>query len=147
MREPVISLHVQGRSPDGNGVEGVSEDAVCGGLAFVAARAPKDDDDDAPAVARRREGDGRAGGPRVAGLESVAARDGAAAPVEDLVRAFVARMNRRAKALGMVSTRYESPNGLPPDLKEARGFDTSTARDLAKLCRALVKTDGAQSAG
>ena len=67
----------------------------------------------------------------------------AAAPVEDLVRAFVARMNRRAKALGMVSTRYESPNGLPPDLKEARGFDTSTARDLAKLCRALVKTDGA----
>ena len=77
MREPVISLHVQGRSPDGNGVEGVSEDAVCGGLAFVAARAPEDDDDDAPAVARRREGDGRAGGPRVAGLESVAARDGA----------------------------------------------------------------------
>ena len=68
----------------------------------------------------------------------------AAAPVEDLVRAFVARMNRRAKALGMVSTRYESPNGLPPDLKEARGFDTSTARDLAKLCRALVKTDGAR---
>ena len=67
----------------------------------------------------------------------------AAAPVEDFVRAFVARMNRRAKALGMVSTRYESPNGLPPDLKEARGFDTSTARDLAKLCRALVKTDGA----
>ena len=67
----------------------------------------------------------------------------AAAPVEDLVRAFVARMNRRAKALGMVSTRYESPNGLPPDLKEARGFDTSTARDLAKLCRALVRTDGA----
>ena len=67
----------------------------------------------------------------------------AAAPVEDLVRAFVARMNRRAKALGMVSTCYESPNGLPPDLKEARGFDTSTARDLAKLCRALVKTDGA----
>lgn len=67
----------------------------------------------------------------------------AAAPVEVLVRAFVARMNRRAKALGMVSTRYESPNGLPPDLKEARGFDTSTARDLAKLCRALVKTDGA----
>lgn len=67
----------------------------------------------------------------------------AAAPVQDLVRAFVARMNRRAKALGMASTRYESPNGLPPGVKEARGFDTSTARDVAKLCRAVVRIDGA----
>lgn len=61
----------------------------------------------------------------------------------ELVRAFVARMNRRARELGMASTRYESPNGLPPGLKEARGFDTSTARDLAKLCRAVVRIDGA----
>lgn len=62
---------------------------------------------------------------------------------QELVRAFVARMNRRAKELGMASTRYASPNGLPPGLKDARGFDTSTARDLAKLCRAVVRIDGA----
>ncbi len=61
----------------------------------------------------------------------------------ELVQAFVARMNRRARELGMVATRYESPNGLPPGLREARGFDTSTARDLAKLCRAVVRIDGA----
>ena len=61
----------------------------------------------------------------------------------ELVQAFVARMNRRARELGMAATRYESPNGLPPGLREARGFDTSTARDLAKLCRAVVRIDGA----
>ena len=55
-----------------------------------------------------------------------------------LVQAFVARMNRRAKELGMTSTRYESPNGLPPARGEARGFDTSTAADIAKLCRRIV---------
>lgn len=60
----------------------------------------------------------------------------------ELVQAFVARMNRRAQELGMKSSRYESPNGLPPGLKEARGFDTSTASDLAKLCRRIVKIEG-----
>lgn len=59
------------------------------------------------------------------------------------VAAFVARMNRRAKELGMSSSRYESPNGLPPGLKEARGFDTGTARDLSKLCRRIVQVNGA----
>lgn len=66
-----------------------------------------------------------------------------AADSRALVRAFVARMNRRARALGMASTRYESPNGLPPGREEARGFDTSTARDVATLCCALVRIDGA----
>lgn len=61
----------------------------------------------------------------------------------ELVAAFVARMNRRAQELGMKSSRYESPNGLPPGLKEARGFDTSTASDLAKLCRQIVRIKGA----
>lgn len=55
-----------------------------------------------------------------------------------LVDAFVDRMNRRAKELGMLSTRYASPNGLPPLASERRGFDTSTAADIAKLCRRVV---------
>jgi len=59
------------------------------------------------------------------------------------VEAFVARMNRRAQELGMLKTRYESPNGLPPGLKERRGFDTSTAADLAKLARQVVRIPGA----
>jgi len=57
--------------------------------------------------------------------------------------AFVARMNRRAHELGMKDTRYASPNGLPPGTREKRGFDTSTASDIAKLCRAVVKIPGA----
>ncbi len=61
----------------------------------------------------------------------------------ELVKAFVARMNRRAGELGMNASRYESPNGLPPGVMEERGFDTSTARDLAKLCRQIVKIKGA----
>lgn len=60
-----------------------------------------------------------------------------------LVESFVARMNRRARELGMVSTRYYSPNGLPPGLREARGFDTSTAADQARLCRRIVGIEGA----
>ena len=57
--------------------------------------------------------------------------------------AFVARMNRRAHELGMDSTRYASPNGLPPGAKEKRGFDVSTAADIAKLCRHVVRMPGA----
>ena len=59
------------------------------------------------------------------------------------VDAFVARMNRRAHELGMDSTRYASPNGLPPGAKEKRGFDISTAADIAKLCRHVVRMPGA----
>jgi D-alanyl-D-alanine carboxypeptidase len=45
--------------------------------------------------------------------------------------AFVARMNAEAKLLGMNSTHFENPNGLPAD-----GHET-TARDMAVLARAL----------
>ena len=55
------------------------------------------------------------------------------------VRAFVDRMNRRARELGMANTRYVSPNGLTPYRNQAYpGFDISTAEDLSKLARHLV---------
>jgi len=55
-----------------------------------------------------------------------------------LVDSFIARMNRRAAELGMANTRYASPNGLPPPRGATRGFDVSTAADLARLARHLV---------
>lgn len=76
-------------------------------------------------------------------------RSGRKGPIPDdgksreRVDAFVARMNRRAQELGMVATRYESPNGLPPGVKERRGFDTSTALDLSRLGRRVVSIPGA----
>src|SRR5665213_2876534 len=45
---------------------------------------------------------------------------------------FVARMNSTARRLGMASTHYDNANGLPDD------GQTTTARDLAVLARALV---------
>ena len=62
----------------------------------------------------------------------------------DLLK-FIARMNARAKALGMASTQYDSPNGLPPyDAKRRpkkwrHGYDSSTAADILKLAREVVK--------
>ena len=55
------------------------------------------------------------------------------------VDAFVHRMNAKAKALGMASTKFYNPNGLPPprNAKE-RNFNVSTCRDLALLARALL---------
>ncbi|MBR4653703.1 MAG: D-alanyl-D-alanine carboxypeptidase [Kiritimatiellae bacterium] len=59
--------------------------------------------------------------------------------------AFIARMNARAAELGMSSTKYDSPNGLPPyDAKRRRknwrtGYDYSTAADVLKLSREVVK--------
>jgi D-alanyl-D-alanine carboxypeptidase len=44
---------------------------------------------------------------------------------------FVASMNAEARRLGMVSTNYNNPNGLPD------GGQVTTARDLAVLARAL----------
>jgi D-alanyl-D-alanine carboxypeptidase len=44
---------------------------------------------------------------------------------------FVASMNAEAQRLGMVSTHYNNPNGLPD------GGQVTTARDLAILARAL----------
>lgn len=62
----------------------------------------------------------------------------------ELVDAFVSRMNRRARELDMRSTRYASPNGLPPGPGiRGKDFDVSTARDLSKLARAVAVTPGA----
>lgn len=50
--------------------------------------------------------------------------------------AFIERMNARAAALGMVRTRFVSPNGLT----YGNGpHDITTARDLAALCRELLR--------
>lgn len=62
----------------------------------------------------------------------------------ELVDAFVSRMNRRARELDMRSTRYASPNGLPPGPGiRGKDFDVSTARDLSRLARAVAATPGA----
>ena len=55
--------------------------------------------------------------------------------------AFVARMNAKAKALGMNATVYHNPNGLPPNAAKRypwSEFNISTCRDQAKLARELV---------
>lgn len=50
--------------------------------------------------------------------------------------AFVDMMNQRARQIGMVSTTFRNPHGLPnPDQK-------TTARDLAVLARALIYDHG-----
>lgn len=49
------------------------------------------------------------------------------------VENFVARMNATAQRLGMTRTRFVNPNGLPADEQ------VTTARDLAKLSRAIVR--------
>ncbi|MEL7302190.1 MAG: D-alanyl-D-alanine carboxypeptidase family protein [Pseudomonadota bacterium] len=53
--------------------------------------------------------------------------------IDGSVEGFVANMNRTARRLGMTSTTFENPNGLP-----AAGQMT-TARDLALLTRAVVR--------
>ena len=55
------------------------------------------------------------------------------------LQAFVQRMNEKAKALGMAHTSFVTPNGFPPPHGSGKPYDTSTARDLVKLARALVK--------
>ena len=51
------------------------------------------------------------------------------------VKDFVERMNARAKELGMTNTHFVSPHGLTYG---AGPHDTTTARDLAKLCVQLT---------
>lgn len=51
--------------------------------------------------------------------------------------AFVALMNARARELGMKATTFHSVHGLPPGA--GQNPDVSTARDLARLARALVR--------
>ncbi|WP_319585314.1 D-alanyl-D-alanine carboxypeptidase family protein [uncultured Desulfobulbus sp.] len=50
---------------------------------------------------------------------------------------FVALMNQKAQELGMKNSKFHSVHGLPPS--EGQEPDVTTARDLAILCRSLVK--------
>jgi D-alanyl-D-alanine carboxypeptidase (penicillin-binding protein 5/6) len=68
------------------------------------------------------------------------ANDAAVAVAEHLagsVEAFVRRMNARARSLGLTGTIYQTPNGLPP--KPGGQPDLTTARDLARVARELLK--------
>ena len=49
---------------------------------------------------------------------------------------FVEMMNRKAAELGMTNTAFHSVHGLPP--ASGQNGDTSTARDLSVLARALI---------
>lgn len=51
--------------------------------------------------------------------------------------AFVEQMNKRAQELGMKDTIFHSVHGLPPGKEQSS--DVSTPRDIAILCRALLK--------
>ena len=56
------------------------------------------------------------------------------------LEAFVAKMNARAKALGMNGTTYYNPNGLPPKPKYPwKHQNVSTARDQSRLALELIK--------
>jgi serine-type D-Ala-D-Ala carboxypeptidase (penicillin-binding protein 5/6) len=68
------------------------------------------------------------------------ANDAAVALAEKVAgstEAFVELMNARARELGMTSTQFNSVHGLPPGAGQQP--DVTTARDLALLCRALLK--------
>jgi D-alanyl-D-alanine carboxypeptidase len=55
---------------------------------------------------------------------------------------FVARMNAKAKALGMDRTVYHNPNGLPPNSGKRypwKQFNTTTCYDQAKLAREILE--------
>jgi len=54
------------------------------------------------------------------------------------VEGFVELMNAKARALGMNSTTFRSPHGLPPPSRRVSEGDLTTPRDFAKLCRYLV---------
>jgi serine-type D-Ala-D-Ala carboxypeptidase (penicillin-binding protein 5/6) len=52
---------------------------------------------------------------------------------------FVRLMNEKARALGLSPvTQFQSPHGLPPP--KGQRPDITTARDFAKLCKALLDT-------
>ena len=58
------------------------------------------------------------------------------------LEAFVARMNHRAKSLGMDHTIYYNPNGLPPNAAKKypwKSFNVTTCFDQAKLAREIVR--------
>ena len=57
------------------------------------------------------------------------------------VEQFIARMNERARSLGMKATEFHSVNGLSPSADGRR--DVTTARDLSLLAQELLKHDAA----
>jgi D-alanyl-D-alanine carboxypeptidase (penicillin-binding protein 5/6) len=54
------------------------------------------------------------------------------------VPAFVARMNAKARELGMTRSTFRSPNGFPPPSHRIAEGDLTTPRDFAVLCRYLL---------
>ena len=54
------------------------------------------------------------------------------------LEAFVARMNERARELGMTKTEYFNPNGLPAP-KYGKKFNRSTASDQLKLALEIIR--------
>ncbi|MBM4312010.1 MAG: D-alanyl-D-alanine carboxypeptidase [Deltaproteobacteria bacterium] len=54
-------------------------------------------------------------------------------------QAFIERMNQRARQLGMTGSEFHSMHGLPPS--QGQKPDCTTARDIAKLCRELLRHD------
>ncbi len=52
--------------------------------------------------------------------------------------AFVEMMNARARQLGMASTTFRSPHGLPPSNRRIADGDLTSPRDLALLSRHLL---------
>jgi D-alanyl-D-alanine carboxypeptidase (penicillin-binding protein 5/6) len=68
------------------------------------------------------------------------ANDAAVALAEHIAgskEGFVRLMNEKARALGMKNTAFHSVHGLPPAAGQQP--DVTTARDMAILCRALLK--------
>lgn len=71
------------------------------------------------------------------------ANDAAVAVAEHLAGsepAFVDRMNRRARELGMRNTRFANATGLPPEETGDPGPHEASAYDLALLSRAAIRT-------
>ncbi len=54
------------------------------------------------------------------------------------VDAFVARMNAKARSLGMSRTTFRTPNGLPVRSHRIADGDLTTPHDFALLCRYLL---------
>lgn len=54
------------------------------------------------------------------------------------VEAFVAEMNAKARELGMTSSTFRTPHGLPPKDRSLSSSDLTSPRDFATLSRHLV---------
>lgn len=83
-----------------------------------------------------RAGDTAPLGTLLEGVAIASANDAAAAVAEHLggsEEQFVARMNAKAQALGLASTRFANPHGLPDPQQR------TTAQDMARLTSHLVE--------